>query len=120
MRADPLDRAFAALADRTRRATVELLQQRPRRAGELASELAVSAPALTRHLRVLRTSELVEESVDERDGRVRIYRLRPEVFGRLRSWVDRVEQLWSGQVASFAPHVDAVAKKGKPRVRSRA
>ncbi len=120
MRADPLDRAFAALADRTRRAVVELLQQRPRRAGELASELAVSAPALTRHLRVLRTSELVVESVDEQDGRVRIYRLRPEAFGRLRSWVERVEQLWAEQLESFAAHVDAVAKRGTPPVRSRA
>jgi DNA-binding transcriptional ArsR family regulator len=118
MRADPLDAAFRALADRTRRGVVELLQQRPHRAGELAATLDVSAPALTRHLRILRASQLVEEGADGADGRVRLYRLRPELFGELRTWVDAVESMWQAQLASFARHVEAKAQRpGSTRAR---
>jgi DNA-binding transcriptional ArsR family regulator len=105
MAADAIDRAFVALADRTRRGVVELLRQRPRRAGELAHELAVSAPALTRHLRLLRESGLVEERADEVDGRVRVYRLRHGGLAPLQRWIDDVQAMWTEQLAAFAGHV---------------
>ncbi|HEX5054126.1 MAG TPA: metalloregulator ArsR/SmtB family transcription factor [Planctomycetota bacterium] len=113
MRSDPLDRAFVALADRTRRGVVELLRQKPHRAGELASRLDVSPPALTRHLRILRDSRLVDELVDDGDGRARVYRLRRETFTRLRTWVDEVEALWQDQLTAFAEHVGR-SRKGPP------
>jgi len=109
--ADPLDRAFAALADHTRRGVVELLRARPHRAGELASSLAVSPPALTRHLRILRESQLVEEVAGD-DARVRVYRLRREALSRLRGWVDDVEAMWAVQLASFAQHVAKTGRRG--------
>ena len=49
-----LDRILSALADPTRRGVIELLRKKPRRAGELASSFDMSAPAMSRHLRVLR------------------------------------------------------------------
>ena len=58
----PIDACLAALAEPTRRAVVDLLRQRPHRAGELAEALSMSARALSRHLRVLRQSGLI---VDE-------------------------------------------------------
>ncbi|MFY9341859.1 MAG: metalloregulator ArsR/SmtB family transcription factor [Planctomycetota bacterium] len=109
--AEVLDLAFRALADRTRRGVVERLQQRPHRAGELATALDVTAPALTRHLRILKDCALVEEGGDDADGRVRVYRLRPEVFGRLRAWVDRIETMWAEQLASFAGHVERAGRR---------
>jgi DNA-binding transcriptional ArsR family regulator len=112
MRSDPIDRAFAALADPTRRGVVDLLRQKPHRAGELASQLEVSPPALSRHLRILRDSRLVEEVADDADGRVSIYRLRREVFSRLRTWVDVVETFWQEQLTSFAGHVNRTRGKG--------
>lgn len=105
MRSDPLDRAFAALADRTRRSVIDLLRDSPQRAGELATRLRVSPPALTRHLRILRECRLVEELDDPDDGRASIYRLRREAFSHLRDWVDHVESLWQENLASFAAHV---------------
>jgi DNA-binding transcriptional ArsR family regulator len=114
MRSDPLDRAFTALADRTRRGVVALLRQGPRRAGELAERLDVSPPALSRHLRILRESGLVEEAGDAADGRVSVYRLRRETFTALRSWVDEVEALWHDQLTAFAAHVGRTRGKGKP------
>jgi DNA-binding transcriptional ArsR family regulator len=100
-----LDRTFAALADPTRRRVVELLRERPRRAGELASAFHVSAPAMSRHLRVLRTRGLVEEERVEDDARVRVYRLRREPFDDLQAWLRELEVFWSEQLESFGAHV---------------
>jgi DNA-binding transcriptional ArsR family regulator len=72
-----LDGTLAALADPTRRRVVDMLRGGPRRAGEIADAFRVSAPALSRHLRVLRTHGLVEEARIADDARVRVYRLRP-------------------------------------------
>ena len=107
MRSDPLDRAFHALADRTRRGVVDLLRDSPRRAGDLAVRLHVSPPALTRHLRILRECRLVEEADDPADGRASLYRLRRDTFVHLRAWVDHIESLWNENLAAFAAHVAA-------------
>jgi DNA-binding transcriptional ArsR family regulator len=101
-----LDKTLVALADPTRRGVVDLLRKRPRRAGELAEELDMSAPAMSRHLRVLRTTGLVEETSPDEDARVRVYRLRPEPFAALRSWLDEVESFWGDQLGAFKAHVE--------------
>jgi DNA-binding transcriptional ArsR family regulator len=111
MAADAVGRAFAALADPTRRAVVERLRGGDRRAGELASLLSISPPALSRHLRVLQQGKLIEQVGDDSDARVRVFRLRREVFAQLRTWVDGVEAMWSEQLAAFAEHVQRT--KGK-------
>jgi len=100
-----LDRTLAALADPTRRRVVELLRERPRRAGELASAFRVSAPAISRHLRVLRTRGLVEEERVDDDARVRVYRLRREPFDALSGWLRELESFWTDQLESFGAHV---------------
>jgi DNA-binding transcriptional ArsR family regulator len=101
-----LDRTLLALADPTRRGVVDLLRRKPRRAGELAEALAMSPPAMSRHLRVLRATGLVEEDVLAEDARVRVYRLRPEPFAALRAWLDEVESFWGEQLGSFKDHVE--------------
>jgi DNA-binding transcriptional ArsR family regulator len=101
-----VDSTLAALADPIRRRIVELLRERPRRAGELADEFAVTGPAVSRHLRVLRHSGLVEERGIDADARVRIYHLRPEPLAALRAWVDQVQAFWSDQLDAFREHVE--------------
>jgi DNA-binding transcriptional ArsR family regulator len=96
-----IDRTLAALADPARRQVVDLLRERPRRAGELASATGLSAPAMSRHLRALRAGGLVEETHPAFDARVRIYRLRPEPMAQLKNWLDETEQLWTQQLAAF-------------------
>jgi DNA-binding transcriptional ArsR family regulator len=110
-----LDRTFAALSDPTRRGVVDLLRAEPRRAGDLAQELAVTPPALSRHLRLLRQSGLVEEAALPGDGRVRLYRLCPEPFADLRGWLDQVESFWSGQLAAFKAHAEDRRPRRLPR-----
>lgn len=106
----PVDDALAALADPTRRAVVELLRQRPHRAGELAAALAVTPPALSRHLRLLRHSGLIVDDEPADDARVRLYRLQPAGFAALESWVDGVRSLWTEQLAAFQAHVEKKVK----------
>ena len=73
-----LDATLAALADPSRRRVVELLGARPHRAGELAEALGLSAPAMSRHLKALKQSGLVEEAHPDFDARVRVYALKRE------------------------------------------
>ena len=111
--ATSLDSTLAALAEPTRRGVVDLLRVRPRAAGELASALHMSAPAMSRHLRVLRLKGLVEEEHSQHaDARLRVYRLRLQPFLQLRNWAAEVETLWSGQLANFKQYAEG-GRKGK-------
>jgi DNA-binding transcriptional ArsR family regulator len=109
-----VDRTFTALADPTRRGVIELLRDQPRRAGELAAAFEMSAPAMSRHLRVLRKSGLVEETGLEDDARVRVYHLRREPFAELREWLTEVESFWSDQLDAFKEHAERTRAKKQP------
>lgn len=104
--ADPLDRTLAALADPCRRQVVELLRERPHRAGELAAALAVRPSVMSRHLKVLRDSAVVEETSPAFDTRVRIYSLRAGATAGLRSWLAAVEEGWAAQLGALKAHVE--------------
>jgi DNA-binding transcriptional ArsR family regulator len=105
-----LDRTLAALADPYRRRVVDLLRERPHRAGELAEAARISFPAMSRHLRTLRKSGLVEEERDEFDSRVRIYRLRPEAMAELKIWLAETDALWARQLSAFKAHLQRSKK----------
>jgi DNA-binding transcriptional ArsR family regulator len=111
-----LDRTLAALADPHRRRVVELLRERPRRAGELAEAAGLSPPAMSRHLRTLRQSGLVEERHDGFDARVRVYQLRPEPMADLAAWLKETEAMWADQLGAFRDHLlarDAAGGRGE-------
>jgi DNA-binding transcriptional ArsR family regulator len=110
-----LEHTLAALADPTRRGVVDLLRRKPRRAGELAESLGLSAPAMSRHLRVLRTTGLVEADPRGDDARVRVYRLRPEPFGALRRWIEEVETFWTLELRAFKEHAERTRPATKGR-----
>lgn len=100
-----LDRTLAALADPHRRQIVELLRERPRRAGDIAAAAGLSPPAASRHLRTLRQSGWVEERHDGFDARVRIYQLRAEPMADLANWLKETEAMWASQLSAFKAHV---------------
>lgn len=108
-----LDTLFTALADPDRRRAVELLGQRPRSAGELASALGLAAPAMSRHLRLLKQAGLAEETHPEFDARVRIYSLKEGAMADLKLWLAETEALWTGQLTAFKAHVEAKGKAPK-------
>lgn len=100
-----VDALFSALADPARRRAVEILGAGPRRAGELASLLDLAAPAMSRHLKELKASGLVQESHPEVDARVRVYALNTTRLADLKTWLARAEAGWSEQLSAFAAHV---------------
>ena len=102
---------FAALADPTRRQVVQLLGQGPRRAGELATAAGVSAPAMSRHLRVLLQAGLVADERTAADARARVFRLRPQPVAALAAWLDQLQAHWDEQLTSFKRHVEGTEQR---------
>ncbi len=86
---------------------IELLRERPRPAGDLARAVGLTPPAMSRHLRTLRQSGLVEESHTEFDARVRLYALRAGAMTDLLRWLEETERMWSEQLAAFKAHLEA-------------
>ena len=86
---------FAALGDPTRRAIFERLAGGPWAVGQLASELPVSRPAVSQHLKVLKEAGLV---TDRRDGNRRLYQVDPDGVGAMRAYLD---SFWGDALAAF-------------------
>jgi DNA-binding transcriptional ArsR family regulator len=91
---------WTALGDPTRRAIFERLAERPRAVGELASELPVSRPAVSQHLKLLKEAGLV---IDRPVGNRRIYQLNPDGLGALRAQLDR---FWTKALATYKQVVE--------------
>jgi DNA-binding transcriptional ArsR family regulator len=88
-----------ALGDRTRRQIVERLRHGPVPVGELAADLPVGRPAVSKHLRVLEGAGLVDhQSVGTRN----LYALAPAGFAALQQWL---VQTWDEVLGAFGDHV---------------
>ena len=112
-----LHETFAALGEPNRLAVVHILREEPRRPADMAAELALSRPAISRHLRILRKSGLVEEQTLEDDARGRVYRLRREAFSELSEWLAELESFWSDQLQAFKAHAERQASPKSRRSR---
>ena len=93
---DSLAASLATLADPTRRRIVELLAERELSAGEIAARFALSAPAISQHLRALREAALVRVRAE---AQRRIYELDPDGFAALDHWLAQIRQSWRGRLA---------------------
>ena len=87
--------ALAALSDPTRRRIVELLADGEREAGAIAAEFAVSRPAVSRHLRVLREAGLVRARAD---AQRRVYSLDPTPLAEVDEWLARYRSFWTNRL----------------------
>jgi DNA-binding transcriptional ArsR family regulator len=95
-----------ALADPTRLQAVEILSGGPRRAGELAEELGVSPPVMSKHLRVLLDAGLVSDERIAADARVRVFSINLHSVVAVRAWLDQLQAQWDAQLGSFKAHVE--------------
>lgn len=98
---------FDALADPTRRRVVQLLGVRPHRAGELADATGMSRPAMSRHLKILLTTGMIEAERVPEDARVRLFKLQPEPLVAVQAFLDQLQAEWRTQLGSFKRHVEA-------------
>lgn len=87
--------ALEALADDTRRRIVELLADGERSAGEIASHFSTSRPGISRHLRVLRESGLVQTRPE---AQRRLYSLDPAPLAELDAWLQRYRSFWANRL----------------------
>jgi DNA-binding transcriptional ArsR family regulator len=99
---------FAVLAEPTRRRILDLLRDEPRSVGELVSELGLTQPGTSKHLKVLRDAGLVTV---RRDAQRRWYELRPEPLAEVDAWLAPYRQLWSDRLDALERHLDAMAER---------
>jgi DNA-binding transcriptional ArsR family regulator len=95
--------ALQALAEPRRLAILELLRDGEQPVGELVARIGLSQPAVSKHLRVLRDSGLVEARVD---AQRRLYRIRPEPLEDLDEWLASYRRLWSTHLDLLEQHLD--------------
>lgn len=99
-----LDLLFRALGDPTRRALLARLAEKPAMVTELAEPIAMSLPAVSRHIRVLERARLVVRRVD---GRVHRCSLDPAPLRTAEAWLSHYRQFWEGQLAALACYVES-------------
>jgi len=95
---------FQALADPTRRAVLDLLRRGSQPAGQIAEAFPVSRPAISKHLRLLRSAHLVRE---HREGRHRIYQLNPDPLRAVDSWIEQYRVFWAASLNNLKAYVEA-------------
>jgi DNA-binding transcriptional ArsR family regulator len=105
----PLDRAFQALADPTRRAMVERLSQGPASVSELKRPLVMSLPAVMQHLAVLETSGLV---LSEKAGRVRTCRINPAALAEAEQWIAGRRIEWERRLDRLGEYLESLKSEG--------
>ena len=106
----PLDRAFQALADPSRRAMVERLAQGPATVSELKRPLVMSLPAVMQHLAVLETSGLV---VSQKSGRVRTCSINPVAFAEAERWITERRLEWERRLDRLGDYLKTLEGKDK-------
>src|SRR5271170_6926909 len=83
---------FGAIADPTRRAILDLLRTGERTAGDLAGQFAVSRPAVSRHVRILKRAGLIKE---RRELRSRVYSVDGRLLAEVDAWLAPYRVSWS-------------------------
>lgn len=101
-RVDPVDLAFHALADPTRRAMVDRLSRGPASVSELARPLEISLPAVVQHLHVLEASGLV---TSEKVGRVRTCSMAPRALSEAERWIAQRRREWEQRLDRLGQHL---------------
>ncbi len=105
-----MDAALRALADPSRRTMLEALSRGPVTVGQLAALLPIARPGVSRHLRVLRETGLVEV---RQEAQRRVYSLRPEPLAEIEEWLGRYRALWKRRLDAL--HTEVVRGKRERR-----
>lgn len=111
-----MESSFAIVAEPNRRAILSVLLSSERSVGDIESQLGLSQPSVSKHLRVLREAGFVESRIE---AQRRVYRLRPEPLMELDAWLLPFRRFWSTHVDALERHLDRMevlpSVKGKKR-----
>jgi len=108
MSTDSLSRVFGALADPTRRAILEQLTEGEKTAGQLAEPFNMSAPAISRHLKVLEAAQLIERKVDAQWRRCS---LNTDGLQKADNWVSRYRSFWDKRLDALDTYLHEMKQK---------
>ena len=103
-----LDAVFSALADPTRRRILERLARKTLTVGEIASEFTISQPAISKHVRVLEESGLIQREIV---GRTHHLNLSPGAMEAAAAWIERQRRYWN----AVLDRLDSVLTKSSER-----
>ena len=107
-----ITRTFNALGDPTRFAIVErLLKEGEMSAGDIVAGAAISAPAISRHLKVLCDAGVLERRIDKQR---RMYSASPGALRQISAWTGSYSDFWNARVDRLQAAVEATAPKGTP------
>ena len=88
-----IQQVFGALADPTRLAIVEkLLREGEKSAGDLAEPFSMSKPAISRHIKVLEESGLIEKRIERQ---FRMCRINPDALDEIGTWIEKQRKFWN-------------------------
>ena len=110
IRRNTTDAAFRAIADPTRRRILSLLRGRPHTVGEIAANFRTSRPAISKHLRLLRSAGLV---FTRKDGAARICSLNAKPLRAVSVWLGEYEEFWSHSLRGLKNYIEAESHKEK-------
>jgi DNA-binding transcriptional ArsR family regulator len=111
-----MESAFEIIAESSRRAILSLLVSSQQSVGEIERQLRMSQPAVSKHLRVLRDAGFVESTVD---AQRRLYRLKPEPFREVDSWLAQFRQFWSVHLDALERHLDRMGPSNMDQSKSK-
>lgn len=94
---------FRAIADPTRREILKLLRHGRLTVGEIAANFRTSRPAISKHLRLLRTAGLV---VSSKDGTASLCGLNPKPLKAVNDWLEDYRALWSESLRNLRRYVE--------------
>lgn len=106
---DRLNTTFAALADPTRRAILARLTTGESSVGELAAPFDMSAPAFSKHLKVLERAGLIERG---RHAQFRPCRLNPEGLKAASDWIGEYRRFWEESLDRLDAYLDTFRNTG--------
>jgi DNA-binding transcriptional ArsR family regulator len=98
-----VETVFEIIAEPNRRAILSLLVSSHQSVGEIARQLRLPQPTVSKHLRVLREAGFVESTVD---AQRRLYRLNPEPLQEVEAWLAPFRRVWSAHVDALERHLD--------------
>jgi len=111
-----LDTIFAALADSTRRRILQGLMKGQSHVASLAQPFPISAPAISRHLRVLERAGLIRRT---KRGRNHEIKLNAEPLRRAQDWLETYRQHWETSLDALALYLESTETQHSPKPKSK-
>jgi DNA-binding transcriptional ArsR family regulator len=113
---EKVESVFEIIAEPNRRAILSLLVSSQQSVGEIERRLHMPQPTVSKHLRVLREAGFVESTVD---AQRRLYRLRPEPFQQVDTWLAPFRHFWSLHVDALERHLDRMEQSSPAKRNTR-